>query len=206
MASESAEKLVSRVRERLASRRAAVDCHWCGRSAALSDGVVDVGGLKFCLACWEQRSARTELPCAVCGHPTRMVPNPLTVNVICTVCNLRADLRKAWRDARNREPCDRCKSVTEHHHPTVYGQNLCQCCHERLLHCTQVYPGDRGWSFCASKPSVPAALLPLGSVVKCAACGIGLDDPRGLCERFRLPAICAGCDGPEWWDAMEVHR
>ena len=123
---------------------------------------------------------------------------------------MKADLYKAWQDAKDRKPCDKCGGVAEVHHPSVYGQNICHVCYTKESVCTQMYPGDRGYPAFSRKPSVPAVILPISirmqGSLRCVVCSSGLRDPLLLTTRFNLPPVCRNCDGPAWWGRMDDFR
>ena len=181
------------------------ECCFCHRLVSSVSGYVDIGGLPLCVPCYAFRSTRTEMPCHVCGEPVRVLGDPLQTDAVCWNCESAADLPAAYDRARNKEPCDRCKGVTEYHHSSVYGQNLCMSCFEVAGRpCTQLYRGDRGYpAFVRSKPSLPAKVLPDGGGIPCVVCGVGLQD---LLPTFELPVICVACKGPKWWAEMDRFR
>ncbi len=183
-------------------------CYFC--SGSISDEpYVDIGGLVLCVSCYELRSTRrTHLPCHICREPVAITPNPLTMQTICGTCEAKVDLCRAYEAARRVDPCARCGKVTEHHHPSVYGQNLCHACYEAADRpCTQLYAGDRGYPAFEGKPSVPALVLPLGSGgPPCVVCNKGLDNPRSLAQLHLAAALCPDCPGPKWWALMDSFR
>jgi len=191
-------------------------CHFCLRVVDSSKGYVDIGGIVFCVGCYRTRSTRTQMPCDVCGELKTIVPDPLLISAICEKCETNADLNRAYTAARNHEPCDVCKGVQSHHHPTTYGLNLCHSCyHIKGRPCTQLYPGDKGYPHCHpdvdQRPSLPAVVLrvPDGFITMnpspCVVCDKILHDPGKLVGWFGLPSLCEGCRGPTWWDYMDEH-
>ncbi len=184
-------------------------CTFCNAPVSVPPGVVDIGGLKLCIPCYEARKNRTSLPCSICNTSVRITPNLLMISTICGSCEKKADLsgtyQKAYRN--NPAPCDTCSQINRPHHATIYGQNLCHVCYDKAgCPCTQIYSGDKGYPAFPSKPSLPALILPIGTnriwITTCVSCSRKLFDPDGLSLRFQLPTICERCDGPVWWDVM----
>ena len=175
------------------------NCIFCKAQVSVR-GHIDIGGLVLCVSCYRTRKARTFLPCAICEKPAAIAPDPLIVSRICRECDAGADLAGAYHRA-GKAPCDLCKLRTGEY-PTTYGQNLCyECYKHRDCPCTQMYSGDRGYPPFASKPSVPAVVLPVGTETscKCVVCGVCLLDPTELVEEMKVPPLCSSCTGPKWW-------
>jgi hypothetical protein len=186
-------------------------CYFCSNGVDPKSGFVDIGGLPLCPTCYESRAARTEMSCNVCGIAVQGSYGPLTTHNICSECEEKADLQKAYLAASKRDPCDRCGDIHSYHHATVYGQNLCHNCWEKSGRtCTQMYCGDKGYPAFATKPSIPALVLPpiakLHNTTFCTVCLNRIADPTYLIARFGLVSICGECRGPKWWDYMEKHR
>jgi hypothetical protein len=186
-----------------------MDCHFCHIRIDPQSGVVDIGGLKLCVACYKTRSERTSLPCSVCGRDTPIASDPLITAQICCGCDAGADLTGSYEAARVCLPCDRCGRTEPPHHATVYGQNYCHSCYtETGCPCTQLYPGDRGYPGFITEPSLPAALLPVSSQggLQCVVCSAAVLDVCGIVAVFEIPPVCEHCIGPKWWDYMRKHR
>lgn len=173
---------------------------------------IDIGGLAYCLSCYNTRRKRKTLPCEVCGKDEPISQDPLITSQVCRSCEEKADLRSAWNRARNREPCDLCRHMDKQwHHATVYGQNLCHSCYKKKEYpCTQVYPGDRGYPIAYHEQAVPAIVrskvygIGLLSYPTCYICKYGLKPDK--LDIGPLPTICKDCRGPKWWDYMKEHR
>lgn len=191
------------------------NCYFCQALVSPEIGLVDIGGLALCVICYGTRKARTHLPCVICKEPVPIAPDPLVTDQICSACDRKADLPRAyWAAYQERQPCDRCGGVEKYHHATCFGQNLCHVCYEKADRpCTQLYSGDRGYPIYMENPrksSLPAAILPtsirMPESVTCVVCEFGLIDLHLLTSRFNLPAVCQHCAGPKWWAYMDAHR
>lgn len=185
-------------------------CHFC-ESESIGGGHVDIGGLALCVDCFSTRSARTQLPCEVCGELVPISPNPLTLSQICSKCKANADLSAAWAGSsygKGNRSCDKCGS-NGWRHPTCYGEVVCsECVKSGKGGCIQVYPGDRGYPVFVSEPSIPVVVLPLGKGdCRCCVCSISLVDQCKTVMTMGIDiTICPQCEGPKWWDFMKENR
>ena len=193
------------------------ECIACEKLVFIEDGAVDIGGLRFHPDCYQERLARTSIPCGVCGTPTAITSDPLITGYICSDCEAKADLGKAWADSsygKGNRSCDKCGAADKWTHPDCWGQVVCADCYKQgKAGCIQCYPGDKGYpawypGWEERKPSVPAAALPVGcSMIQCFVCGSAVCDPASLLERFpKLASVCENCLGPKWWEAMGRFR
>lgn len=191
-------------------------CYFCQSAIPAIDPYIDIGGLVLCVGCYDSRRRRKTLPCEVCNKDVSILPSPLTLAQVCSDCGTASNLSKAYVDAKNRNPCDRCGGVANTHHATCYGQNLCHNCYEKARHpCTQLYRGDRGYPAFPVLPSVPALVsrvdeshtgLNCDSSV-CLVCKTSLYTSFYLRKRLGpLPTLCEQCCGSTWWDYMNSHR
>lgn len=186
-------------------------CHFC-QSMGIEDGHVDIGGLALCVDCYQKRTARTSLPCEVCGTQVPITPNPLTISQICSECDGKADLSAAWKGssyAKGNKPCDKCGAVDKWRHPTCYGEVVClDCAAQGKGGVIQCYPGDRGYPICdfsVRKENREAVVLPkVDGDRSCVVCSCSLSDEARVAEITGINAtICQECEGPRWWKMRE---